>query len=238
MRSQVCMLLVTVALLAAVPMAQAQKSARKVDLFTLAPEFARYGVQSVAFLPVATFDGSLDARRQTEAAVGQALRGAGYRWVSPTLTKEWLNRAGGDSLLKALNDQLLKSPRLDSLQAPMFSRICRARALLTVRVDQYERRELEFNQSGRPGTTVSLKASLVDSTGRLLWTAAGSETVEGPFQDPTTNPLGVKASGLNTMPISAQAGAPTYAEVLGKLLARWADQFPAKPAVATPNAGK
>ena len=217
--------------------AHAQKSARKVDLFTLAPDFAQYGVQSIALLPVATFDGNLDSRRMTEGLVGQALRGIGYRWVSPTLTKEWISRAGGDSLLKALNDQLLKQPRLDSLQAPMYSRTARARALLTVRVDQFERRELEFNQSGRPATTVSLKAALVDSTGRLLWSASGSETIEGAFQDPSTNPIGVSASGLNTKPIAAQGGAPTFIEVLSKLLARWAEQFPAKPAVA-PAAGQ
>ncbi|MEO5989751.1 MAG: hypothetical protein ABIU54_14705 [Candidatus Eisenbacteria bacterium] len=234
MRSPWFTLIVAAALASMSGVAHAQKHARKVDLFTLAPDYAQYGVQSVAFLPVATFDGSLEARRLTEATVGQALRGAGYRWVSPTLAKEWLGRAGGDSLQKALNDQLLRSPRLDSLQAPMFSRIARTRALLTVRVDQFERRELEFNQSGRPATTVSLKAALVDSSGRLLWSAAGSETVEGPFQDPTTNPLGVKSSGLNNMPITGQGGAPTFIEVLNKLLARWAEHFPARPAVAIP----
>ncbi len=223
-------------LFALVPCAQAQKSARKVDLFTLAPDFAQYGVQSVAFLPVATFDGSLEARRLTEGIVGQTLRGAGYRWVGPSLTKEWIARAGGDSLLKALNDQLLKNPRLDSLQAGMLARTCRARALLTVRVDQFERRELDFNQSGRPATSVSLKASLVDSTGRLLWSAAGSETMEGPFQDPTAMPVGVKSSGLTNQPINAQAGAPSYLEVLSTLLTRWAGQFPPKPPVPTPAA--
>lgn len=238
MRSCVVTMFVAAVLVAGVPVADAQKNARKVDLFTVAPDFAKYGVQSVAFLPVATFDGNVEARRYTEATVGQALRGLGYRWVSPTLTKEWIARQGGDSLLKALNDQLLRSPRLDSLHAPMYSRTCRTRALLTVRVDQFERRELDFNQSGRAATTVSLKASLVDSTGRLLWTAVGSETMEGQFQDPSANPVGVKSSGLSNMPIASQSGAPTFVEVLNKLLARWASQFPAKPAVVSPPASK
>lgn len=237
MRRRSMFLLVLSALLVEGSAVHAQKSARKVDLFTLAPDFAQYGVQSIAMLPVATFDGNLDSRRMTEGLVGQALKGIGYRWVSPTLTKEWVSRAGGDSLLKALNEQLLKQPRLDSLQAPMYSRTCRARALLTVRVDQFERRELEFNQSGRPATTVSLKAALVDSTGRLLWSASGSETMEGAFQDPSANPIGVSASGLNTKPIAAQGGAPTFIEVLNKLLVRWAEHFPAKPVVA-PAAGQ
>lgn len=237
MRSRGILVLVLALSCLGVAAAHAQKAARKVDLFTLAPDFAQYGVQSIALLPVATFDGNLDSRRMTEGIVGQALKGSGYRWVSPSLTKEWISRAGGDSLLKALNDQLLRQPRLDSLQAPLYSRTCRARALLTVRVDQFERRELEFNQSGRPATTVSLKAALVDSTGRLLWSASGSETMEGAFQDPSANPIGVNASGLTTKPIAAQGGAPTFLEVLNKLLARWAEQFPAKPAVA-PAAGQ
>jgi len=61
--------------------------------------------------------------------------------------------------------------------------------------------------------------------------------MEGAFQDPSANPIGVSASGLNTKPIAAQGGAPTFIEVLNKLLARWAEQFPAKPAVA-PAAGQ
>ena len=106
-------------------------------------------------------------------------------------------REGGDSLLKAFTQYVLKNGRLDSLDAPRFSRATRARALLTVRVDRFERMELQFDQSGKPTTTVQLTAALVDSTGRLLWTASGSETAEGPYQDAVDQPLGVKASGLN-----------------------------------------
>lgn len=232
MRLRRMILVLVAAALATAPSAVAQKNTRKVDLFTLAPDFAEYGVQSVAFLPVATYDGNLEARRLVEGSVGQAFRGAGYRFVSPSLTKEWIQRQGGDSLLKALNDQLLKNPALDSLEAPMYSRLCRARALLTVRVDQFERQELDFNQSGRPATSISLKAALVDSTGHVLWTASGGETMEGPYQDPSANPVGVKASGLTNQPITAQGGAPAYLEVLSKLMARWGEQFPRKPAPA------
>ena len=98
-------------------------------------------------------------------------------------------------------------------------------ALLCVRIDQFEKRELEFNESGHATTTVKLHAALVDSTGRLLWTASGGETMEGPYQEAATGSLGVKASGLNTTPVT-QGGAPSWNEVLGKVFARWVEQFP------------
>ena len=214
----------------------ADKGARKVDLIWTAPDFAVLDLRSIAMLPVATYDGNLEARRLTETAVGQALRGTGYRWFSPLITRDMLQKAGGDSLLKALNDQLLKSPRVDSLQAPYYSRLTRSRGLLTVRVDQFEKRELEFNQSGKPTTTVQLHAALVDSTGRLLWTASGTENFEGPYQDASAATIGVKASGLNNQPMTNQGGAPSFVETINKLLARWVDQFPARPVPAASDA--
>ncbi|MFN8588296.1 MAG: hypothetical protein U0704_10910 [Candidatus Eisenbacteria bacterium] len=204
--------------------------ARKLDVFWQSPELATLDLRGIAFLPVATYDGNLEARRLTEDAVGRAFRGSGHRWLSTLVTREMLRKAGGDSLLKAVNDQLLANARLDSLQAPYYSRLTRSRALLTVRVEQFEKREMEFNQSGKPTTTVQLRAALVDSTGRLLWTASGAENAEGPYHDANTGAIGVNASGLNNTPLTNQAGAPGYPETLGKLLARWNEAFPRRAA--------
>lgn len=215
--------------------ALAQKGARKVDQFWRSPEFAAHEPRTIAMLPAATYDGSADARKQAELAVARALRETGYRWTSTLITRDRMLKAGGDSLLKALNDQLLETPRLDSLEAPGYARMAYANALLTIRVDRYEKLEMEFNQSGKPSTTVALTAALVDSSGRLLWTASGSETAEGPYHVPDANPLGVRASGLNNQPIGTQAGAPSFPETLGKLLARWVPYFPAKSSAATPS---
>ena len=137
--------------------------------------------------------------------------------------------------MKAYVEKVLKSPRVDSLDAPRLARATRASALLSVRIDQFEKRELEFNQSGHAATTVQLRAALVDSSGRLLWSASGSETMEGPYQEAATGSLGVKASGLNTTPVT-QGGAPSYNEVLAKLLGRWAEQFPARAAADSTRA--
>jgi hypothetical protein len=214
----------------------ADRSTKTTDRFWHASDLAGFPVGSIAFLPPATYDGNVEARRQVELAVGQALRGSGHRWASAFLTRDLLLRAGGDSILKAINDKLLKDPRVDSLDAPRLARILRTRALLSVRVDQLERRELEADQSGRPTTTVQLRGALVDSTGRLLWTVFSNETLEGSAQDPNANVIGVKASGLNTTAVGGTSAAPAYAEVLSKVCQRWADDFPRRAAPDTSRA--
>ena len=196
------------------------------DRFWIAPDFEAYPIKSIALLPPATFDGNIENRRLVENAVGQALRGSGHRWVSPFMIRDYMLKNGGDSLSQALNEKLLREPRLDSLDAPRISRMLRTRAILTVRVDQMERRELEPGQSGRPATTVHLRAALVDSTGRLLWTASSTETLEGAQQDAEANVIVVKASGLNNQGIGNTTTAPAFQEVLTKLCARWKEPFP------------
>ena len=202
------------------------------------PDIARFPVASIAMLPPATYDANAEASKQVEQAVGQALRGSGHRWVSPFLVRDVLMRNGGDSLTKAINAKLLKDPRVDSLDAPRLSRLFRARALLTVRVDEMERRELEADQSGRPSTSIQLRAALVDSTGRLLWTLYSSETMEGAQQEPGGNVIGVKASGLNNAAVGGVSPAPTYQEVLAKMCLRWTDAFPRRAVSDSSGAAK
>ncbi len=213
----------------------AATAARKADVFWTAPDLATYDVRSIAMVPAASYDHRLEHERLVEGALGAALKGAGYRWVSTLVTRDWLARAGGDSLRNVVTGQLLARQRVDSLDAPMLSRALRARALLCVVVDRMEQMQLEPTQSGKPTTTVHLHASLVDSTGALLWTANGTETMEGPYQDPANGTLGVNASGLNNSLVTGRQGAPTYREVLDKLLARWAPQFPARAAAPVAN---
>ena len=219
----------TLLALAALALA-AGKTTTPGDRAWTAPDIARYPVASIAMLPPATYDGNVEARKQVEQAVGQALKGSGHRWVSPFLVRDVIVKNGGDSLARALNDKLLKDPRIDSLDAPRLSRMFRARALLTVRVDEMERRELEADQSGRPSTSIQLRAALVDSTGRLLWTMYSSETMEGAQQEPGGSVIGVKTSGLNNTAVGVTSPAPTYQEVLAKVCLRWTDAFPKRAA--------
>jgi len=232
------LVLIAVALAAAGPVSAADRSKGLGDKFWTAPDIALYPATSIALLPPATYDGSIEARKLVETAVGQALKGSGHRWVSPFLVNDYLLKSGGDSLIKVLREKLLKNPRLDSLDAPAVSRTLRARAVLTVRVDQMERRELEPGQSGRPATSVQLHAALVDSTGRLLWTAYSNETLEGPQQNANDNVIGVKASGLNTEGIGNTTAAPPFQEVLLKICQRWVEPFPKPAAPDSSGSGK
>jgi len=216
----------------------AKKDTPPGDRSWTAPDIAQYPVASIALLPPATYDGNVEARNQVEQVIGQTLKGSGHRWISPFLVRDDINRNGGDSLAKAINDRLIKDPRVDSLDAPRMSRLFHARALLTVRVDEMERRELEADQSGRPTTSIELRAALVDSTGRLLWTMTSSETMEGPQQDPSANVIGIKSSGLNNVAVGGISPAPTYQEVLMKMCTRWVDAFPKRAAADSSGTGK
>lgn len=220
-------------LLLGVPAAAAGKN-KIVDLFWIHPDSTRFALPSIALLPAVSFDNNLAHEHVVENALGLALQPKGYRWISPMLSKEVLRgSAVGEAGFKAIRQELLRKPRLDSLAAPRLCAALRAKAVMTVRIDLFERIEPDWNQAGKPTTTVQLKAALVDSTGRLLWTASGSETGEGPYHDPMAGTVGIEGSGLGNRPITGQGGAPSFEEVLSRLFARWIPQFPARVAAAT-----
>jgi hypothetical protein len=216
--------------------AGAAKKAR--DQFWTRPDFQQLKVDRIALFPVTSYDNSIQNENMVEAALGLAFKSTGYRWMSGTSTREMMRaRTGSDSMLKALRAGILTNARLDSASAAGLLAMLRCDAVLTVRLDQFERHEPEWNVAGKPYTTVQLKAAVVDPLGRVLWTASGGETGEGPYYDPGANPVGVKDTGLERKPVTGQGGAPSYREVLALLFARWAEQFPAKPAAPTAPAG-
>jgi hypothetical protein len=225
---------VLVALLAAVPASAAPK--KKGDLVATHPDYATFGIASIALLPAASYDHNASNEKLVEGIVGQALRPTGYRWVSPSLSKDMLRSAfGGDSALRLVRGSVIAQGRVDSLAAPALCAALRVDALLTLRIDLFEKVEMEFNQAGRPSTTVQLRAAMVDSLGRVAWSASGSETMEGIYHDPESATIGIKGSGLSNQPLTGQGGAPRYEDVVSKLLVRWMPKFPAKTVpVATP----
>ena len=215
--------------------AHAAKKTR--DQFWTRPDYAQFAVDRVALFPVTSYDNNIQNENMVAAALGPAFKPLGYRWISGTTTRELMrSNAGGDSLLRALRGQVQANAQLDSLTTLRLAGILHCDAVLTVRVDQFEQHQPEWNVAGKPYTTVRLKAALVDSLGRLLWSGSGTETGEGPYYDPSANPVAVNDTGLDRKPVSAQGGAPTYREVLTALFSRWKDQFPTKPAPAAPPA--
>lgn len=208
-----------------------KKKDKKLDLFWTHPDIASYPLRSVALLPAATFENDPKAEKEIESAWGPASRPTGYRWFYSTMTKDLLRRAfGGDSVNAAVRAQILKDARVDSLAARRLCTALHTSAVLSMRADLWEKVEMEWNQSGRPWTRVQIRAALVDSSGRLLWTASGSETAEGPMHSPSDGTLGVKSSGLTTQNVTGQAGAPSFQETLAPLFVRWVSSFPSKAA--------
>jgi hypothetical protein len=211
------------------------KKLPKTDKLWTHPEAASFGIERIAILPVATYDDNYDVAKQVEVTFGQVFNDLKYRWISPSTTREILRVRGGgkDSLLKLVRESVLEHDRTDSLLAGQLCALFRCDAVLSLRVDQWERQELEWNQAGKPSTSVRLTASMVDTLGRLAWTGSGAERGEGSYNDPNAAVTGVKASGLDTKPIKAEAGAPRFQEILVPLFTRWHEHFPPPP-VAEP----
>ena len=218
-----------VAVLGAPPTCLAAKKDKQGDRIWSHPDVATFKIGRIAMLPVVTYDNNGKAEKLVEGAFGQALGGAGFRWVSATSVRELLRvqTGGSDSTLKALKEGLLKEPRVDSLAAPGLCDRLRCDAILSVRVDLWEQRQIDWNESGKPATTIQLKSALVDSSGALLWSASGSQSQEGSYHEASTAP---SAEGALTQRQSLAQGAPDPLEVLTPLLGRWAQHFPSKRA--------
>jgi hypothetical protein len=228
--------LLAIALFAGAVFAAKKKAAETV---WTSPDYPTMGVDRIALIPVVTFDNNLETANLVEAVLGQSMKGVQYRWVSANTVRELLRAQsnGSDSLLKVLQAGVLEQGRLDSLRTPTIAKLLACDGLLTVRVDLWEQHAPEWNQSGKPYTMVQLRAALVDSLGRLAWSAYGGQTGEGSYYDPNSGTVSVHDSDLDRHPVTGQNGAPSFREVVSVLLSRWATQFPPKPAaVATPAA--
>jgi len=245
MRSTLRFTIVAGALLLTLPLARTDdaataddKKGKKLDVFWTSPEAANVRLRSVALLPGATYDNDLKAEKEIEASWGAPARTTTYRWLFSTMTKDLLRRSfGSDSILTVVRKSILKDGRVDSLTARALCNALHTSAVLSIRADQWAQIEMEWNQTGKPSTTVGLKAALVDSLGRLLWTASGTETGEGPMHNADSGTLGVKSSGLSTEPVTGQGGAPAFEEVLSPIFTRWIANFPTPPAASPATPG-
>src|SRR5262249_21347543 len=162
----------------------APKHAREVDQIWVRPDAASLHIASIAMLPAVSYDNVPDAERHAEAELMKAIRGAGYRWLTAPTAKDMLRRTGGDSLLKAIRSSVLQQGRPDSIAAAGLCAQLRVDALIGLRVERAEQVSIQSDQSGKPSTTVYVRAALVDAQGELVWSAAGGNTPEGPYLQP------------------------------------------------------
>ncbi len=224
---------VTLALvaLAVFGVARAAERTNASDKAWVHPDYARLEPASIGMLWPSSFSNNFEAEKLADGTWGAAIRSKGYRFLGATASRVLLQPAGtSDSLAKAVRESIVKHGRVDSLLAPVVCRKLRVAAVLSLHVDRWEQMEIEFNQTGKPSTTVALASSLVDSSGRLLWRASGTEFAEGPMHDASANVLGVKSSGLGNTPVTGQGGPPAYAEVATSLVTRFAKTFPVRGA--------
>jgi hypothetical protein len=210
--------------------AVAAKKEKKVDRIWVHATFDSFKVERIAMLPAASYDKNSAAEQLVEGTFGQAIKGAGYRWISPLTTRELLRSSTGgtDSLLNLAKKSMLDAAQVDSVLAIEICNKLHVDALLEMRIDQWEKRELEYDQSGKSSTSIQIKAALMDSTGALLWTASGGQSADGPYHDANAGAIGLSGGSLTRSVLTGQGGAPEYLDVLNLILARWTPQFPSR----------
>ena len=214
------------------PSQAAPKRERQIDKITTLPNLRSIRLTAVAMLPAVSFEKVAPAERQAESELMAGIRGAGYRWISAPTTKEMLRRSAGDSLLKAVRESILSNDRIDSLMVPKLCGLLRVNGLITVRVDRAEQVNIQSDQSGRPSTTVQVRAVMLDSLGTVVWSASGSESVQG--LEMRADVGGVLGSTSNLTPTATQErrNAPDWSFALQPMLLRWVPTFPPRSAMA------
>ena len=182
----------------------------------------------------------------------------GHDWLPAPLVRDQLRRLSTqrDSALRAINAQILRRGRIDSVAVPVLARTLHAQALLTVRVDRWER----VKESNPYLTTayVELTAALVDSTGTLVWRISGEERETARYGIPVTaSGLGQTGQPIGKWSKSPSSTAdipnpdapvqqlrqnpsrlgkplpPDFDVALRRLLARWGPLFPGSKLTAT-----
>ena len=204
------------------------------DLIWQHPQYANFAPASIALLPAASFDGNAERERLLTASWAAGLGGRGYRWMSATTSRAMLSSdSTGQTLLAAARSAVLQKARLDSTIARRMCVLLRVQAVLGVRLDEWESQAIEPSQSGKPWSRAYLRSALMDSTGRLLWSAEGSETVEGLEHDASTNATGLESSAPRNEFTTGGGAPPKPQEVFQRIVTRWAAVFP--PRAAAPD---
>jgi hypothetical protein len=225
--------LATLAALLVLPAAGSSKDQRRTagDLIWRHPQYAELAPASIALLPAASFDGNAERERLLTASCAAGLGGRGYRWMSATTSRAMLSGdSTGQTLMAQARAEVLQKARVDSTIARRMCVLLRVQAVLGVRLDEWESQTIEPSQSGKPWSRAYVRAALMDSTGRLLWSAEGSETVEGLEHEASTNATGIESSSPRNEFATGEGAPPKPQEVFQRIVTRWAAVFPPRSA--------
>lgn len=139
------------------------------------PDLERLRPERIAILPVVSFVFLPKERAYLEDAWLQRMGGSRHAWMPAVLCRERMAATSrrGDSLLNAIGNQVRSRGRVDSTSSPRLGRLLESQALLCLRIDRWER------VGGR--IFIDMTATLVDSTGRLLWRVSSEERLESVY---------------------------------------------------------
>jgi hypothetical protein len=151
----------------AVHAAEAQMRVHSHDVAWIDPRLEQMKPMDIAVLPAVAFVDDPEAVRLVEIYGALLVAQTGHYEQAPWQVRDAMERLGKEkeAFSRALTRQVLKSGAIDSQAAITLARITAAPMFMSLRIDEWD------VVDGR--AEVELTASLVDSTGRLLWKITG-----------------------------------------------------------------
>jgi hypothetical protein len=137
------------------------------DVAWIDPQLEQMKPMEIAVLPAVTFVDDPAATRLVEVYGALLVAQTGHYEQAPWQVREAMERLGKEkeAFCRALTRQVQKSGTIDSRLAATLARITGAPMFMSLRIDEWD------IVDGR--AEVVLTATLVDSTGRLLWKIRG-----------------------------------------------------------------
>jgi hypothetical protein len=235
-------------------------AARASDRSWVHPEIERLRPARIAILPAVSFVYLPTQRAYFEDAWLQRFARTRHAWVPAILCRERMASTSrrGDSLLSRVGDQIRSRGRVDSAASASLARLLESQALLCLRIDRWER----LGRGGNERIFVDMTATLVDSTGRLLWRVTSEERLESAYGIPKSGPTEAPAAAGDDyemrrgraerterwiasgrpgeMGVTGQVTtiSPDFQAAVGRILARWERLFPAAATRASAGAAR
>jgi hypothetical protein len=232
------------ALLAGLPVVAAGKPREAApDRVWSHPDLERLRPERIAVLPVVSFVYLPKERSYLEDIWLQRMAASRHIWMPAVLCRERMAATSrhGDSLLNAIDNQVRSRGRVDSTACRKLARLLESQGLLCLRIDRWER------QTGR--VYIDMTASLVDSTGRLLWRVSSEERLESAYSLPKAGKADAEKAGdyrawraggdgalvtgrpgeMGMATQSALQIAADYRAGVVNLFGRWGAMFPQSP---------
>jgi hypothetical protein len=175
------------ALLAIVPTgAAAKRRDPRADRIWIHPRIDGLRPSRIAILPAVSFVWLPSERTFLEDAWLQRLTGSQHVWLPAVLCRERMAATSrrGDSLLNVIGTQIRSRGRVDSTTSMRLARLLDSQALLCLRIDRWER----IGGVAASLVYVDMTATLVDSTGRLLWRITSEERLQSVYRIPKLRP--------------------------------------------------